>query len=132
MTTRWQGPHYIALLAASGLAFGAGYLVAGRSRPAAVPPMATNTSNGAEPVGIPGFDTNGQAPRGRPDENELIARNAEPLDGAEPPQGAGNTSTRSQPEQRRTPPPPREQSDGDKPSPSEPVEDDQGFDPDDR
>jgi hypothetical protein len=131
MTTRWQGPHYIALLAASGLAFGAGYMVAGRARPPSSPPLATNTSNGVEPVGIPGFDTNGQAPRGRPDENELIARNAEPLDGAEPPQGAGNSGRRAPPAEPRARPP-REQPDDSKPTPSEPVEDDQGFDPDDR
>ena len=131
MTTRWQGPHYIALLAASGLAFGAGYLVAGRSRPPASLPLATNTSNGVEPSGLPGFDTNGQAPRGRPDENELIARNAEPLDGAEPSAGGGNSSRRAQPDEPRARPP-REQPDDSKPTPREPVEDDQGFDPEDR
>lgn len=126
MATPWQGQHYIAILAASALAFGAGYLLAGRSRPSASPPMATNTSNDAEPAGIPGFG-NDQAPRGRPDENELIARNAEPVDGGAAPQSGGNTS-RPQPEERR-PAPPREPAGGDKPPPSDSLEDDQGFDP---
>jgi hypothetical protein len=129
MATQWQGPQYIAILAAAGLAFGAGYLVAGRSRPAASPPMATNTSNGVEPGSLPGFDTNGQAPRGRPDENELIARNAEP-DGTEQPHDMGTPRNQAQPEERR-PRPPREQPDS-KPPPSDSVEDDQGPDPDDR
>jgi hypothetical protein len=129
MATQWQGPHYIAILAAAGLAFGAGYLVAGRSRPPASPPMATNTSNGVEPGGLSGADTNGQAPRGRPDENELIARNAEP-DGTEEPHDMGTPRNQAQPEERR-PRPPREEQDS-KPPPSEPVDDDQGLDPDDR
>jgi hypothetical protein len=131
MSTQWKAPHFIVIAAASALAFGGGYMMAGRSRPPVSPPLATNTSNGVEPSGLPGFDTNGQAPRGRPDENELIARNAEPLDGAETPQGAGNTSTRSEPEERR-PSPRRERADASKPPPSEPVDEDPGFDPDDR
>lgn len=128
MTTQWQGPHFIALLAASGLAFGAGYMVAGRSRPPAAPPLATNTSNGMEPGGLPGFDTNGQAPRSRPDENELIARNAEP-EGGEAPHDMGNPGNRVQPGERR-PSRPRDRQDDSKPPPTDPVDDDQGFDPD--
>jgi hypothetical protein len=127
MATQWQGPHYVAILAASALAFGGGYLLAGRSRPPASTPMATNTSNGAEPAGIPGFG-NEQAPRGRPDENELIARNAEPVDGGGAPQGAGNSS-RAAPAERRAEP--REPRNNDKPAPSEPIED-EGYDPGER
>lgn len=128
MATQWQGPHYIAILAASALAFGGGYLLGGRSRAPATP-IATNTSNGAEPAGIPGFG-NEQGPRGRPDENELIARNAEPADGGGAAQGAGNES-RAQPEERRSEPP-REPRNNDKPPPSESLEDDGGYDPGER
>jgi hypothetical protein len=127
MATQWQGPHYIAILAASALAFGGGYLLAGRSRPPTTP-ITTNSSNGAEPAGIPGFG-NEQAPRSRPDENELIARNAEPTDGGAA-QGAGNRS-RAQPEERRSEPP-REPRNNDKPAPSESLEDDGGYDPGER
>ena len=128
MATTWQGPHYIAILAAGGLAFGAGYLVAGRARPTASIPITTNTSNGTEPIGIPGFG-NEQEQRGRPDENELIARNAEPVDGGGTAPGAGNSS-RAQPEERRSAPPPAEPRGNDKPPPSETLEDDGGYDPD--
>ncbi len=118
MATQWQGPHFIALLGASALAFGAGYIVAGRNavRPVAPPPV-TNTSNGvAGPTGIPGFGVNSQAPapRGRPDENELIARNAEP-EGGEAPHDMGTprrddqaggraTERRRSPRDEETPP----------------------------
>jgi hypothetical protein len=125
MSTRWKAPHFIVIAAASTLAFGGGYMMAGRSRPPVSPPLATNTSNGVEPSGIPGFGTNDQAPSRRPDENELIARNAEPIDGAQ--QGSGNSSGGSPPAERRAPPP-REPSDG-KPPPGESVEDDQSFGP---
>lgn len=129
MATQWQAPHFIVIAAASALAFGGGYMMAGRSRPAySPPPPATNVSNGAEPSGLPGFDTNGQAPRGRPDENELIARNAEP-EGGEAPHDMGNPGNRAQPGERRPSPPARPQDDS-KPPPTEPVDDDPGFEPD--
>lgn len=131
MATQWQGPHFIAIGAAALLAFGAGYMLAGRARPPASIPITTNTTNGTEPSGVPGFG-NEQGQRERPDENELIARNAEPLDGsgggAAP--GAGNNS-RPQPEERRSTPP-REPPGGDKPPLSDIQEDDGGYDPDDR
>lgn len=127
MATAWQGPHYIAIIAAAGLAFGAGYLVAGRARPPVSIPVETNSSTGNEAGGIPGFG-NEQGQRERPDENELIARNAEPAEGGGSAQGAGNTS-RAQPEERRAAPP-REQSGGDKPPVSDTYEDDGGYDPD--
>jgi len=132
MATQWQGPHFIVILAASGLAFAGGYTMAGRSRPApSAPPPVTNTSNGiAEPPGIPGFGTNGQAPpRGRPDENELIARNAEPEDGSQP-QSRGTPPRGEQPDGRGagrgrgT----REERQDDLP-PEQPYEEDQGYDP---
>lgn len=122
MATVWQGPHYIAILAASALAFGGGYLLAGRSRAPATAAPATNTTNEVEPAGIPGFG-NEQAPRGRPDENELIARNAEPAEGSAAPQG---NASRPQSEERRARPPREERED--KPPPSE-LEDDLDSDP---
>ena len=62
MATQWQGPHFIVSAAASALAFGGGYVMAGRSRPATSipPPPRTNNRIGNEvagPTGIPGFDT---------------------------------------------------------------------------
>lgn len=133
MATQWQGPHFIAIAAAAALAFGGGYMLAGRSRPPAIStPPVTNTANGMEEPGIPGFDTNEQGSRGRPDENELIARNAEPPEGSASPQGGGNSSSTRPPAGERRPAPPREQAGGDKPPPSDPDADDQGFDPDDR
>jgi hypothetical protein len=131
MATQWQGPHFIVIIAASGLAFAGGYMVAGRSRPPATLPAATNTSNGvAESGGFPELDTNGQTPRGRVDENELIARNAEPEDSGVAPQRGNSSSGRPPPEERRSAPP-REQQD-DKPPPSDSADEDPAFDPDDR
>ena len=132
MATQWQGPHFIVIIAASGLAFAGGYAMGGRSRPPATSPIAINMSNGiADPGGFPGTDENGQAPRGRVDENELIARNAEPPEGSQMPQGGSNASGDARPpsEERRTRPP-REEQDDSKPPSS--AEEDPGFDPDDR
>ena len=74
-------------------------------RPPATSPVSINMSNGfADPVGFPGTDENGQTPRGRVDENELIARNAEPPEGSQMPQGGSNASGDARPpsEERRT------------------------------
>ncbi|MGQ0660304.1 hypothetical protein [Sphingosinicella sp.] len=125
MATQWQGSHFIVLLGASALAFGAGYMVAGRNAPRTVAlPPATNTSNGvAGPTGIPGFGTNSQtpAPRGRVDENELIARNAEPEDGAQPQRPPAARGEEPGGTERRRPP--REE------PPEEPYEEDPGYGP---
>ena len=133
MATQWQGPHFIVIIAAAGLAFAGGYAMGGRSRPLVTPPIAINMSNGvADPGGFPSADENGQMPRGRVDENELIARNAEPPEGSEAPQGAGNGSgTARPPAEERRPRPPREAQD-DKPPPGDSVEEEPAFDPDDR
>ena len=85
MASSWQTSHFVVVIGAAGLAFAAGYAMGGnRSRP----PEVAIGNNSAAPA-FPGFDGNQAAappvrPR-RPDENQLIADNAEPEDG-QPPQ----------------------------------------------
>jgi hypothetical protein len=83
MASSWQTSHFVVVIGAAGLAFAAGYTMGGnRTRPTEI--LVGN--NSAAPA-FPGFDGNqagAQPPptrRGRPDENELIAANAETEDG---------------------------------------------------
>ena len=92
MASSWQSSHYIVVLGASALAFGAGYTIGGRPAQRAPEIIAENT---AAPV-FPTAETNQAevepppARPGRMDENELIAANAEPEDGqAQRPPAAG-------------------------------------------
>ena len=64
----WKHPHIVVLVAAIAVAFGGGYWVgASGDRPAAaVPPLVINNELTTAP-----------APRARPDENTLVAENAE-------------------------------------------------------
>lgn len=129
MATQWQGPHFIVIAAASALAFAAGYTLAGRSRPPAISvPPATNVINGAAPT-FPPADMNGQdgARRGRPDENELIARNAEPEESVQSQRQAEQREERGgRDAERRRRPPPDEREDFPQ---EQPYEEDPGYGP---
>ena len=66
MATQWQGPHFIVIAAASGARLRRRLYDGGPIAPGPLGAAAghQHRSNGvAEPSGIPGFDTNGQAPR---------------------------------------------------------------------
>ena len=82
MASSWQGSHYVAVLGAAGLAFAAGYAMGGRQPPR---PVAIDIGNNViapiSPYEINQAEAPPPARRGRIDENELIAANAEPEDG---------------------------------------------------
>jgi len=87
MATPWQPVHFIAIAAAAGIAFFAGRSMAPSSGPA---------DSAANNMAGPLFPTPGNdlaPPRTRPDENQLIAENAEPEENmqrsAPPPAGSG-------------------------------------------
>ena len=96
MASSWQTSHFVVVIGAAGLAFAAGYTMGGnRARPTEVP-IVNNVAAPAFP-GLDGNQAEAQPPptrRGRPDENELIAANAEPEDGQpQQPAAAGGRET---------------------------------------
>ncbi|MGE0179047.1 MAG: hypothetical protein AB7O91_04430 [Sphingomonas sp.] len=91
MASPWQSNHYVVLAIAAAVAFGAGYAMGSRS--AQAPDVAAG--NSATAPAFPGYEGNQTStapappPRTRPDENQLIADNAEREDGQPQRPGAG-------------------------------------------
>lgn len=117
MASSWQTSHFVVVVGAAGLAFAAGYSMGGnRARPTEVP-FANNSAAPAFP--FDGNQAEAQPPvrRSRPDENELIAANAETEDGQpQRPPSTGRDSPRGTPAPDRRPgrvepvePPPEEE-----------------------
>jgi hypothetical protein len=81
MASSWHTSHFVVVIGAAGLAFAAGYAMGGnRARPTEI-----SVGNNSAAPAFPGFEGNQAVPpppaRRRPDENQLIADNAEPEDG---------------------------------------------------